>query len=90
MINLNRHFFREDKQLVNKHMKRCSALLVLREMHIKTTVSYHSAPARKIIMKKTWDVKKLGRPMFLVVTQSGCTGLKNNLMVPQNGKHGVM
>ena len=46
--DFNSHFFREDTQMVKKHMKRYSALLVIREMPIKTTMRYHFMPTGKL------------------------------------------
>ena len=52
--DLNRYFSKEDMQMENKYMKRCSTPLIVREMQIKTGMRHYFMTIKVDIRRRRW------------------------------------
>ena len=54
---ISTEFSKEEMQMINRHIKRCSKSLIIRKLQIKTTMRFHLMPVRMAIIKNNINNK---------------------------------
>jgi hypothetical protein len=90
---LNKEFSPEEYRMPEKHLKKCSTPLIIREMQIKTTLRFHFTPVRMAKIKNLGDsrcfkhMEKEEHSSMLVGLQAYTTTLEVSVEVSQKIGH---
>ena len=86
--DLNRYLAKEDIQVTNKHMERCSTSYVIRKLQTKTTMRYHHQTPVRMAHTQTLATPNAGKEVeqrnsrsLLVGVQSGAAAVEDRLLV---------